>query len=466
MMTRMISSIVASLLVVSQGAPAPTTVRLRRKTLTPAKSQRPKNFYSATVTVGEPAQEFEVAFDLGGGTTMLPSASCRSAACLERRRYDKWASDSAADIQANGRLVNPDTVQVPERAAGRDRGTLGFLSADFGAGTAVGTFVRDRLCLGASGEDSQNEARCFPLAFFAAFKLSDAPFGAEPYDGTIGLSLEGMSVNPDFNFLDSFMRGHGRALSNSFALHLGAHEDGGEITFGGHDAQRLASPLKWVTVAEPGEGRWQVAIAAIRVGNNTLQACREGDCRAAIDYGSSLLSVPPTVAGGMEQALEQLAMPSGYGDGCQLTAMPDIDIVLENEVALTLPAEDYVSQVSASGRKGILSGPARSCKPRLAQHDFHDPSVGKSLFVLGESVLRRYRTFFDGDALQVGFSLAAGSKKASALPPPLEAGRGKEWLAGIDAVLDEEEDGKEQNPVILLVQVKLRKSKTLSSLGQ
>lgn len=452
-------SIVASILATCQGQHAPTTLRLQRKSLTSDKSDRPKNFYSAIVTVGQPAQEFHVAFDLGGGTTMLPSATCRSAPCHDRRLYDKWASDTAVDIQADGSLVEEGALKVEEHMKGRQTGTLGFLSADLGSGKAVGTFVRDKFCLGTGSEDLKNEARCFPLALLAAYKMSDTPFGAEPYDGTVGLSLDGMSVNSEFNFLEAFMRGHGQALSNGFALHLGGHEDGGEITFGAFDVKKLSHPLEWVTVAEPEDGRWQVAIAAIRVGNNTLQACRGGDCRAAIDYGSSLLSVPPTMAGGMEQALEQLAVPSGYGDGCQLTVMPDIQIVLENQVALTLPAEDYVSKVASPGRTSILSGPATSCKPTLAQHDFHDSSVSKSLFVLGESVLRRYNTFFDGDSLKVGFSLAPGSKKA--LPPRLEAGKGKEWLAGLDS----EEDGKEEQPIILLVQVQVRKAKTISSLG-
>jgi len=346
---------------------------------------------------------------------------------------------------------------------GRDKGTLDFLSADLGSGKVVGNFVRERACLGAAGEEPDADAECFTLALLAAYSMADAPFGAEPYDGTVGLGLVGMSVSPEFNFLDAFARGRGRPLANSFALHLGGHEDGGEITFGGYDTERLSHPLEWVTVAEPEEGRWQVAIAAIRVGNSTLQACRGGDCRAAIDYGASLLSVPPSIAEGMERDLESLAVPSGYGDGCQLTVMPDIEIVLSNQVTLSLPAEDYVSQVSAAGGARLLSGPARACRPLLSQHEFQDPSAGRNLFVLGESVLRRYSTFFDGDSLQVGFSLAASSRKGKspALPDLFEASRGKEWLSRAD----DEEDGKADNPVILLVQVKLRKSKTVSSLG-
>lgn len=454
MMTPMLRCVTVALLYASKASPLPTTVRLERNVLTMAETGKVKNFYSTKITVGQPAQEFHVAFDLGGGTTMLPSASCRDAACLERQRYDKWSSDSALDIQADGRLVDPSATKVHERMKGRDKGSMEVLSTDLGSGKVVGNFVRDRMCIGAAGKE-----RCFPLALLVAYSMSDVPFGVEPYDGTIGLSLKGMSVSPEFNFLDALARGHQSALPNSFGLHLGT-DNGGEITFGGYDVKKWSKPLEWVSVEDPDEGRWQVAITAIRVGNHTLQACRSGDCRAAIDYGTSLLSTPSKLAASIEQAFESLAVPSGHGNGCQMNVMPDLQIVLKNDVTLTLPAEDYVRQISSSGNKGILSGPSRSCKPLLAQYDFDDATMGRDTFVLGESVLRRYYTFFDGDSLQVGFSLAADSKKGKLTL--LEAGKGKEWLTAPD----DEEDGEDgQTGLILLVQVKLHRSKTRSSLG-
>lgn len=441
-------------------APFVSTVRLHRDTVKVEETGKSKNFYSATISVGQPAQEFRVSFDLGGGTMVLPSAICKDKACLARHRYKKLASDSVVDIQSDGRLVNPTTPKTHERIAGREKGTLDFLSADLGSGKVVGNFIRDRVCI---GKESENEQACFPLGMLIAYEMSDVPFALEPYDGTIGLSLIGMSISSEFNFLDSFMKGYKGMASNNFALYLGG-DDGGEITFGGYDAKRLSHPLEWVTVAEPEEGRWQVAISAIRVGNKTLTACRAGECRAAIDYGASLLSIPPGLATGMEQTLESLAVPNGYGDGCQMTVMPDLQLVLKNDVTLTLPAEDYVSQVSPSGTRGILSGPARSCRPHLAQEHFDASSVGKDTFVLGESVLRRYHTVFDGDSLKVGFSLALGSEKSTnALPLLSKAGKSKEWLKAID----DEEDGSSTgtNNVILLVQVKIKRSKTVSSLG-
>lgn len=458
MMTPVLALILSVFPAAHQAATFASTVQLHRDSVTLEKAGKSKNFYSATISVGQPAQEFRVAFDLGGGTTMLPSASCKDKSCLLRHRFDKWASDTAVDIQSSGRPVNPNAPKTPERIAGRERGSLDILSADLGSGKAIGNFIRDRVCI---GKESDKDTGCFPLSMLVAYEMSDVPFGLEPYDGTVGLSLTGMSVSPEFNFLDAFMNGYKGLASNSFALFLGGNQ-GGELTLGGYDANRLSHPLEWVTVAEPEEGRWQVAIAAIRVGNTTLSACRAGDCRAAIDYGASLLSVPQNLASGMEETLESLSVPSGYGDGCQMTVMPDLQLVLKNDVILTLPAEDYASQVSSSAQRSILSGPARSCRPHLAREEFDSASVGKATFVLGESVLRRYHTVFDGDSLKVGFSLALGSEKdTKALPLLSQAGKSKEWLKAID----DEEDGKSGSNVILLVQVKIKRSKTTSSLG-
>merc|ERR1719482_991995 len=171
--------------------------------------------------------------------------------------------------------------------------------------------------------------------------------------------------------------------SNSFGLHIGGDEDGGEITFGGYDVKRLTHPLKWAPVADAEEGRWQVAISAIRIGNNTIEACRDRACRAAIDYSSSLLGVPSKLAGGLESILSKLAPPSGFGDGCQHLAIPDLHLELENDITLTLPAEDFVNDVS----KAVSLSP--SCNPQLTHID-EDPTIsaGQDTFVLGEATLR------------------------------------------------------------------------------
>lgn len=440
--------------------PAPLTpkiLKLERQSVmlpkTAIRAGRRKNFYSAKINVGHPAQEFHMTFDLGGGTMILPAQGCTDPSCLERRRYDRWISESAEDIQANGQLVEAKKRKTLLRH--RDRGTLGLHSIDVGTGKVKGTFVRDDVCV--KSADDEEEPRCFPLAMLVASEMSDMPFKLEPYDGAIGLGLQGMSVSQEFNFLAAFHAGHGLHnglyFPNSFGLHLGGDEDGGEITFGGYDMKRLTHPLKWSPVADPQDGRWQVAITAIRMGNNTFETCRDRKCRAAIDYSSSLLGVPSNLAKGIEKVLADIASPGGFGDGCQHLAIPDMQLVLQDDVTLTLPAEDWVSEF---GSKGDLT--STSCKPLLAHHDTDD-TLDQDMFILGESTLRRYYTFFNADSLSVGFSLAAGSLDQDGKTRPALPYSTKQSKSG-----KKEIDG--ENPVILLVQVKVLRSKTASSLGK
>merc|ERR1719498_94715 len=184
MKSAMICTVISTLLLAAAAETQQphTTLKLQRQSIQLKESGRVKNFYSAKVGVGEPAQKFHVAFDLGGGTTVLPSSTCRSPACLERRRYDKDASDTAEDIQADGSLVDPEGKRVRERTKGRQTGTLNSMSTDLGSGSVKGSFVRDRVCVG-----EEENANCFPLDMVVAYAMTDLPFSLEPYDGTVGL---------------------------------------------------------------------------------------------------------------------------------------------------------------------------------------------------------------------------------------------------------------------------------------
>jgi len=435
----------------------PKFLKLERHSVTlPATEDTPakrKNFYATQVKVGSPAQEFHVNFDLGGGTMVLPSSSCTDKACLKRSKYDKWMSGTAEDINANGQLVEPEVKKTLLKR--RDHGSLDARSFDMGAGKVSGTFVRDAVCVDSDTGGDRDDHHCFPLAMLIAKDMAEKPFALEPYDGTIGLGLSGMSISREFNFLAAFHRGYAGALGgifpNSFGLHI-AGEDGGEITLGGYDVNRMTHPLKWAPVAEPEEGRWQVTILGIRIGNNTLDVCKDRACRAAIDYSASLLGVPPKLATGLENVLAFEATPGGFADGCQLLALPDIHLQLENDVTLTLPAEDFVSGFDS--QKQVSLKPKSSCEPRVAHHHADESPLGQDVFVLGESVLRRYYSVFNADTLSVGFSLAAGGK---VLPFP------KKVLLNGDKKAKKALD--DEDPVILLVQVKLLKSKTVSALG-
>jgi len=341
-------------------------------------------FYVGRVAVGQPQpQVFSVLFDTASGHVVLPSAKCQNATCLERRRYSLEASAGAQAIRTDGQPALPGD---------RVKEILGieFSQIDLGDGDVEGEAVRDTVCLGAS----TGEGSCAELGIVVANKMADVPFRAVPYDGMVGLGLDALTfASPLFSVLRSLAAGSTGLLPQfSFALRGPV----GELSFGapGPEASRARAP-KWFPVARPEDGFWQVRIYAVHVDNRTVEACA-GGCRGIVDTGASRLGVPAGLVPGLAAVLGASPVAGG---GCQ---GPDLHLDLGG-MMLTLKAQDY-------------AGPGCG-EARLVPLALDPPELFAGVFVLGETVLRRYDATFDWAALRIGFSPAA--PRAVRLGPPV-----------------------------------------------
>mmetsp|Transcript_82248 Transcript_82248/g.145728 ORF Transcript_82248/g.145728 Transcript_82248/m.145728 type:complete len:458 (-) Transcript_82248:88-1461(-) len=421
-------------------ASAPVIIKLEQQTKLIEHGTGKKNFYSAVLAVGGPKpQQFRVGFDLGGGTTLLPSKECKSNGCNERKVYDKCDSNMAEDVMRDGKLVIPGTPKICKRRKSflaRDVGTLEFHSVELGDGKAKGNFVRDKVCIDVQGD----ETRCFPFAFLAASIMTDDPFVAEPYDGIVGLGPgTGGVLSNDFDFLYRIIHSVPGNTQGMFGLYLGPN-NGGEIAFGGYDAKRLNSPISWAPVADVDEGRWQVTISAIRVGNSTLDVCSGTRCLAAFDHGTSYLGVPASMG---EQMGKQIS--AAGPKHCEESKVPDLQLDL-NGITLTVPVQDYSPSTATMP---IKDGP---CLPTMEVHGMDASlSPGNHLFILGESVLRRYYTIYDQDSNRIGFSLA---KEDEDRPKKLRL------KSGMSEAMPSSKDSN----YVVLVQIKVSSRKTRSTL--
>ncbi|CAE7865696.1 unnamed protein product, partial [Symbiodinium necroappetens] len=128
--------------------------------------------------------------------------------------------------------------------------------------------------------------------------------------------LDSLALAPQFSFFG--MMAKQVALEHpSFGVFLADTDaEVSEISFGGSSEDKVASPMTWAPVALPDLGYWQVEIKAIRIGDRTLDYCADGQCRAVVDTGTSLLAVPEDFADGLQEALEQrLEDPDQGPDG-------------------------------------------------------------------------------------------------------------------------------------------------------
>jgi len=244
-------------------------------------------------------------------------------------------------------------------------------------GNITGELLYETVCIGENGAQP-----CAALGLMLATEMPAVPFQDAPYDGTVGLGLEPLSFTPLFGFLSRLLHDTS-GLKQQFATFFG--ERGGEIAFGGHSPQHLASNLSWVSVFRPEEGYWQVGIRSIRVGNRTLDACKSGVCRGILDTSCSSLRAQPLLVEQLEDLL------STASSGC---IGPDLHFELDSNTTLTLRSKDYASYA-----------PGQRCEPRIShlpvEEQFED------LIVLGLPFLQRYYTVYDVSEKSLGFGIAA-----------------------------------------------------------
>jgi len=405
-----------------------------------------RSAYFGTLHVGTPPVPFKVVFDTGSGHLILPSTYCQSETCRAHRRYRRVDSATAKDIDYDGTLVLPGQP--------RDQ-----ITVSFGTGEVTGVFIEDVMCVsssdsgdnalaandtamatssigtaeasgvaaartpGGTGLLAWNDANadlekgCVKLRLIAATHMSEEPFKSFQFDGVLGLGLEGLSQAPEFNFLNVIASSVLSQTPHTFSVFLGDDTDeGSKITFGGWDDKKLTEDLSWNPVIDPAQGHWTISIKALRVDDEYLDICDQG-CKGVVDTGTSLLAVP---ADAFSELYTNLRHPAHLEGHCQGRG-PKMHIELES-FTITLEPQDYArlervresdkskSRVwpSGSGHNSEFGEPRRSdlrCKPMLMSMDL-PPPLGPKLFILGEPVLRKYYSVYDGKEKRVGFARA------------------------------------------------------------
>jgi len=388
-----------------------------------------KSVYFGLVSLGFPsAQNFTVVFDTGSAHLVVPSVQCFSEACLAHRRYDVAASPSAVDIDHDGSRIGP--------GASRDQMTVSF-----GTGEITGVFAQDRLCLSTAEplEGYQADANCVDVRVVAATEMSEEPFASFSFDGVLGLSLASLALTPEFSVFGMLAdRGH---LSHpSFGVFLGQDDDEvSEISFGGHNPEKLMEELAWAPVFDPEQGHWLVQITSVRLGDRTLDFCSDGQCRAVVDSGTSVLAVPAAVADDLATQLEDGLRDPPRGalgaQGVDCRQAEGLPLHFEvNGFTISLGPGDYTRQALQLEEDGSTSParfapepvpgesepPARSCWPTLMPIEFPEP-LGPKLFIWGEPVLRKYYTVYDWRDKRIGFGLAAHAGPPAGPPAGVEA---------------------------------------------
>jgi len=417
------------------------TITLRKQTL-PLHSQDGmvyhKSAYFGNISIGRPKpQAFRVVFDTGSGNLIVPSAVCKTATCRQHNRYKRRQSQTATDIDVDGTPVM--------KGNSRDQ-----LTVSFGTGEITGVLIHDLVCLGeldrqpllaghttgsVSGtsmlqastditpiaeepsEEEQAEHGCLRMRFATAVMMTDDPFERFSFDGIMGLGLKTLSQAPPFNLVEYGAQerawyGDDYRLK-MFGVFLAVSQlEQSEITFGGYKKEHIAAgeQIHWNKAYDEEHGHWQVGVKSITANGTRLAFCDDGDCRAIVDTGTSLLGVPSSLG---PELISHLRYDSAGGlCGGDL---PSLEIELEHITLVLGPSDIARPQIT---NRAARDKEKTHCIPMLMFMDLPAPLSNKTL-IIGEPVLQKYYTIFDALVPQVGFVKAhhVEPKKWAWVPP-------------------------------------------------
>ena len=315
--------------------------------------------YYGPVSLGTPAQEFQVVFDTGSSNLWVPSSQCTSWACKLHTKYD---SSKSSSYVANGTNF---TIQYGSG------GVSGFLSQD------VMTF----------GQMSE------AVTFAEVTKEKGMSFLMAKFDGIFGLGWPSISVDqvePPFQQLYN----SGKFSQNLFSFHLGdSSGQDGELMLGGYNPDKYSGSISWIPLNA--ETYWQVELNGVVFGSQTTTSTK----RAILDTGTSLLAGPTADVKPMLTAMgatQVMPMIQEYKVDCStVDSLPDLTFNLGGK-HFTLKSSEYILEMTQKGTTTCLVGIS----------GFDMPSGREPLWIIGDVLLRKYYSIFDVGNQRVGLALA------------------------------------------------------------
>jgi len=318
--------------------------------------------YYGPITIGTPAQEFNVVFDTGSSNLWVPSVQCSflNIAC---KRHNKYDSTKSSSYVKNGT----------------------DFAIRYGSGSLSGFVSQDLVTVGTATSKDQ--------LFAEALKEPGMAFVMAKFDGIMGMGWPKISVNgitPVFQSL--FAQGELEKNLFSFWLNrdatgaIGGQLDLGEINPAHYTGDLTYEPLT-------AETYWQISMGAVSYDGKDTETC-SGKCPAIVDSGTSLIAAPTAAAKKLNTLIG--GTPSANGayvvDCTKVADLKDISFTIGGK-QYPLSGSDYVLKVTTMGQTVCMSG--------FMGMDIHD-----GLWILGDVFMGRYFTVFDVENAQIGFAAA------------------------------------------------------------
>jgi cathepsin D len=314
--------------------------------------------YFGEVSIGSPAQKFQVIYDTGSSNLWVPSKTCSNCKA-EGRKYDAAKSTTyTKDGQS--------------------------FALQYGTGSCTGFISQDSVDIG--GQTITN------FKFGEVTKEAADVFGAAPFDGILGMGPAKAAVDKVPMPMDQLVA-QGKIQHNVFSFFLqSGGKMGSVLTLGGTGSKYYTGDFTYISTSKTAAvlPYWLISASDIKIGGVSTKACGWLlGCQSVVDTGTSILAGPPSSVNAL---ISQIGTVKE--DCSNVASLPTI-VFTFNGHDFPLEPDFYVIRVQDP-----------STKKNVCQLGLQGINAGVPLWILGDPFLRKYYTVWDAEQKRVGFALA------------------------------------------------------------
>jgi len=325
--------------------------------------------YYGQISIGTPAQSFQVIFDTGSSIAWVPGKECESAGCRAHKKFDCEQSSTCQSTENGMQLA-------------------------YGTGQMAGRLDYDKFCFGADDNTLCLEKQ----AFLESVQEPGPTFAMAKFDGLVGMGYDALAAKGMTTPFTQLMKSD-KCEEKVFAFYMNKEKKtdeetvGGEMTLCGLDANHYTGDLLYVPVTR--KAYWQFTVDSVEVNAEKFSTNFE----AIADTGTSLITGPKEIVDKLNRAVgaDQNPMNGQWMIDCKnLDSMPTVTFKIAGK-PFSLTPDQYVMKV-----KPIATMDVTLCLSGFAGVDMPQGPM----WILGDVFISQYYTVFDQGQDRIGFAKA------------------------------------------------------------
>ncbi|CAF0788764.1 unnamed protein product [Adineta steineri] len=363
-----------------------TTGTKRRRSASPTTSTESLldenwgTYWMGQITIGSPAQIFNVDFDTGSSDLWIPSTQCGSS-CGGNHTFNSGLSSTYRAWNKNFYIRYGD------------------------GSNANGTFANDTVTIGGVSIANQSFAMI----------TSAQGFSTRTADGMLGMGYQSIASGGELPVIWSmYLAGAlSQPIFSFWFAPISTGSDTGELILGGYDTTKYTGCFTYASVTVPGFWEFVADRVSLTTGSTTNIIAKS--INAILDTGTTAAIVAPTTYFNMINTLLGATYDPNTGwsiVNCQtkpLSAFPNITVTISG-VPFVLTPLMYLEIVSNSA--------GYTCYSLITSIDQNDAN-GNPIWILGDFFMRRFYSVFDMQNNRIGLALSTSYSSVQTAPSTL-----------------------------------------------